>query len=242
MSAAVEREPPTLAVVEAAVRARGLAPRGAFVCAAGDEVPAQPDGRESRTLVLIGNLGGDFWPVFQASSEARDGRPDPLNRWSQRVIDELAAAFGGLALYPFGGPPYRPFQRWAQRAEAVFVSPLGLLVHPDYGLWHAYRGAIALAQALALPPRDPRPSPCESCVDKPCLSCCPVAAFGPAGYDVPACTGHIVTAAGADCLDLGCRARRACPLGRAYHYPAAQARFHMEAFLTAQRFAAGRRR
>ena len=69
---------------------------------------------------------------------------------------------------------------------------------------------------------------------------CPVDAFTPNGYDVAACGGHIATAAGADCMDLGCRARRACPIGRKHQYEADQARFHMAAFLSArQREATG---
>lgn len=224
-----------LARIDAAVGRLGLILRGAFHCAAADAVPAQPDGRESRTLVLIGNHGRGLWPHFEACPEVLDGRPDPLNRWSERVIGALAAEVGGLALFPFGGPPYRPFLRWAQRAEPVSSSPLGMLIHPDYGLWHAYRGAIALAEALDLPPRAERPSPCETCAEKPCLTTCPVGAFTIGGYEVADCAGHIAEPAGADCLDLGCRARRACPVGRDYLYPAAQARLHMEAFLNARR-------
>jgi hypothetical protein len=110
-----------------------------------------------------------------------------------------------------------------------------MLMHPDFGLWHAYRGALALAEALPVPPRQERPSPCASCADKPCLSSCPVAAFTADGYDVTACAGHVAAAAGADCLDLGCRARRACPVGRDYHYPAPQARLHMAAFVDGRR-------
>lgn len=231
----MRRGPVTLATIEAAARAVGLAPRGAFNCHAEDGVPAQPDGRQSRTLILIGNLGGSLWSSFQGAAESGDGHPHPLDRWSERVIGALAAAAGGLALFPSGGPPYLPFQRWAQRAEPVTPSPLGMLIHPDYGLWHAYRGALALAEALPVPPRQARPSPCESCADKPCLSNCPVAAFTADGYDVTACAGHVAAPAGADCLDLGCRARRACPVGREYHYPAPQARLHMAAFLAARR-------
>jgi hypothetical protein len=36
-------------------------------------------------------------------------------------------------------------------------------------------------------------------------------------------------------MDLGCRARRACPVGRGYHYDPKQAAFHMRAFLDARR-------
>ena len=41
------------------------------------------------------------------------------------------------ALFPFGGPPHFPFQQWARRAEPVHPSPIGLLIHPIYGLWHS---------------------------------------------------------------------------------------------------------
>jgi hypothetical protein len=128
-----------------------------------------------------------------------------------------------------------PFQRWAQRAEPVFPSPIGMLIHPEHGLWHAYRGALAFAGEIAgLPPRGAAHSPCDSCADKPCLTTCPVGAFGPEGYDVPACAAHLRRPAGADCMGLGCRARRACPVGRQATYLPEQAAFHMAAFLGAR--------
>ena len=43
------------------------------------------------------------------------------------IIGTLAQNLGAVALYPFGGPPYWPFQQWAQRCEPVHPSPLGLL-------------------------------------------------------------------------------------------------------------------
>src|SRR6185295_7693178 len=140
----------------------------------------------------------------------------PLDRWSRRTIDGIAATLGAIALYPFAGPPWLPFQRWAQRGDQVFISPLGILIHPDWGLWHAYRGALAFAEVIDLPEPYRRPSPCESCLDKPCLSACPVDAFTSAGFDVSACVGHISKPGGADCVRIGCRARRACPIGPQY--------------------------
>lgn len=224
-----------LGEIEAALAGEGLVLLGAFHPLAEDAVPAQPDGRPSGTLILAGNAGGSLWARFSASPEAADGRPHPLDRWSARVIGALAAAAGGLALFPFGGPPYLPFQRWARRGAPLAPSPLGMLIHPDYGLWHAFRGALALPEALALPPADARPSPCDSCAARPCLAACPVGAFTAEGYDVDACAAHVAAPAGRDCLDDGCRARRACPVGRDRHYPPAQARLHMAAFLAARR-------
>ena len=221
-----------LAAVEAALAEAGLAALGAFHPEPDDTVPPLSDGRATGSLVLAGNVGGAMWRAFE---RGRVGEPNPLDTWSRGVLDAIAERLGGHALFPFGGPPYLPFQRWAQRAGPYTPSPIGPLIHPDYGLWHAFRGALAFAHRLALPPPDTRPTPCESCADKPCLSTCPVGALRPGGYDVPACVEHISTPAGEDCLALSCRARRACPIGRIYTYSPEQSRFHMEAFLRAQR-------
>src|SRR5579864_8866242 len=191
------------AVAKAA--AAGLILRGAFHPETGDGVPVLPGGTLAGTLVLAGMVGRAQWPAFAASPEASDGRRNPLDRWSRRIIDELAAALGAGALYPFEGPPWLPFQRWAMKAEPVHRSVLGVLIHPDWGLWHSYRGALAFAERLALPARVDRPSPCDSCATKPCLAACPVGAFTPERYDVDACVGHLRSPRGTDCLEHGCR-------------------------------------
>ncbi|MBC8241719.1 MAG: hypothetical protein H8E30_14770 [Alphaproteobacteria bacterium] len=113
------------------------------------------------------------------------------------------------------------------RAEPVFSSPIGPLIHPDHGLWHAYRGALAFARKLDIPERPDRSNPCDTCADKPCLSTCPVGAFAPGHYDVQGCANHLTTQAGDVCLAQGCLARRACPVGRDNAYSEVQARFHM---------------
>jgi hypothetical protein len=219
----------------AAVLARaGLAFRGAFHPAADDAVPPLGPGRPAQTLVLAGTIGGSLWPTFSTSPEIADGAPDPLDRWTRRVLSRLADALGAIALFPFGGPPHLPFQRWAMRAEPVAPSPLGILIHPDHGLWHAYRGVLAFAERLDLKPPDRRPRPCDSCADRPCLSACPAGAFTGARYDVPRCLAHIAAPAGQDCMGRGCRARLACPIGRTLAYSSDQAHFHMAAFLGAR--------
>lgn len=232
----------TFDTIVAAVEAEGLASRGAFHVAADDAVPRFADGTPAATLVLVGNTGPKMWLVFAASEEADDGASDALDRWSRRVVSRLAHALGGAAHFPFGGPPWLPFIRWAQRAGPVYPSPIGPLVHPDFGLWHAYRGAIAFRERLDLPPPDDRASPCESCAERPCLSSCPVGAFSPNGYDVDRCAVHIESRAGAPCLGGGCLARHACPVGRDAAYDPPQAAFHMQAFLRARRRAVQRGR
>ena len=222
------------AAIEKAARAQGLTPRGGFHPEPADQVPPMVSGRPAGTLVLFGNVGSSLWESFSQSAEAADGQVDPLNRWSASVIGKMAKRLGGQPHYPFGGPPYIPFLRWAQKAECVFPSPLGMLIHPIYGLWHAYRGALAFAERIELPVRPDQSSPCDSCADRPCLSSCPVSAFTGTVYEVDDCTSHISNPGGQDCINLGCRARRACPVGTDFLYLPSQARLHMQAFLSAQ--------
>ena len=180
--------------------------------------------------MLLGWVGGEFWEAFASSPEAGDGERNPLDRWSKRAIDAIANDLDATALYPFTGPPWLPFQRWAMRAEPVTVSPLGILIHPEWGLWHSYRGALAFAERLTLPPMAAKASPCATCAEKPCLTACPVAAFSGSGYDVARCRAHVATAEGTRCMSGGCLARNACPVGAGHRYARTQAAFHMQAF------------
>ena len=209
----------------------GLACRGGFHPEPADGVPPFAPGTAVGTVVLLGFVGGDQWPAFARSPEYADSRPDPLDRWSRRLIDALGKRVGARSLYPSEGPPWLPFQRWATRAEAVYFSPLGLLVHVDWGLWHSYRGALALRERLSMPSRDPRPNPCNQCAAKPCLRTCPVGAVAPRSFDHHACVQHVLSRAGSDCLRAGCRARRSCPVGESHRVELPQSEFHMRAFV-----------
>ncbi len=208
----------------------GLDSRGGFHPAADDEVP---DFRAARpgTLVLLGFAGSSHWPSFEASEEFRDGRADPLDRWSRRVIDGLAARFGAMSVYPFGGPPWWPFQRWAMKAEGLRASPLGILMHPQFGLWHSYRGALVFGERLELPTLAPIRHPCDDCAAKPCLHTCPVNAILPDSYHAVRCREFVGSVRGGDCRDEGCLARRACPVGDGHRQIAREAAFHMAAFV-----------
>ena len=223
-----------LASLSAAASRHGLLVRGGFRPTAEDGVPVLPDGRNVGTLVLLGNAGPAMWRAFRADPGlSRPG--NPLDAWTRRVVEDIARGAGAQPLFPFGGPPYLPFQRWAMRAESVHPSPLGILIHPDYGLWHAYRAALAFAETIDLPNRDERPSPCQTCDARPCLSACPVGAFDGASYAVRTCAAHLDSEAGDTCLTGGCRARDACPVGATWRYDSEQVRFHMAAFHAARR-------
>lgn len=181
----------------------------------------------TKTLLLLGPKEPGFWPHLTSQPEW-DGRPDPVDRWSRRVIGRLACAIGAKALFPFGGPPWHPFYAWALRSGRVWDSPVRLLVHQDQGLMVSFRGALALKQRLEL---SPGVKPCEDC-PAPCLTACPAEVLGGQGYDVPACHAFLDQPAGADCLSSGCITRRACPVSSRYARLAEHSAYHMRQFHT----------
>lgn len=182
----------------------------------------------TRAIALIGPMGGRvWWDIVTASPEWADGSPDPLDRWSRRVLSALAADLGATALFPFAGPPWLPFQSWAIASGRAWQSPVRLLVHASSGLWVSFRGALALPWALDLPPL---PNPCDTCAARPCLTACPAGALTGAGYDVPACHAWLDTPRGADCLSQGCRVRAACPVSVRHARLPEQSAHHMSRF------------
>ncbi|MDV7202389.1 hypothetical protein RYZ18_13730 [Roseovarius sp. 10] len=61
-------------------------------------------GPEVKTVVLLGPDEPRFWSAFEDSSEYRDGAPDPMDRWSARVIGDWAREIGGGSLFSLWWP------------------------------------------------------------------------------------------------------------------------------------------
>lgn len=173
-------------------------------------------------LVLIGNAGTALWPALLRFGLFTD---DPLDYYSrtrtlefgERYLDDPAP----LLLFP---QAYNvPLQRLGTLAGWQQPSPLGLGIHPVYGLWFAYRAAFLSTLPLPLTCEPVRPSPCTDCRDRPCASACPAGAIGPV-FDLPTCADFRLRP-DSSCADR-CLSRLACPVGAEFRYPVAQIRYH----------------
>ena len=102
---------------------------------------------EAQSILLLGPDEPNFWEIFKESEEFNDLKANPLDRWSKRVIDNIAEQNKCTTLYPFGGKPYKPFFSWALRSGSVLSSPVHLAVHKDKGLFVSFRGALAINQS-----------------------------------------------------------------------------------------------
>src|SRR5690242_6827493 len=165
-----------LAEIDRLLTGTGLFVRGALHPSPEDGVRALADGRPTATVVLVGNAGKPLWDAFRRDVPEISGK-DPLDSWVDAHLERAAAAVGAEIVFATRRP-WPPIQRWAMKAGGVHRSPIGILIHPDFGLWHVYRGALLFAEKLVLPPEPAAAtSPCDTCAKKPCLTACPADAF-----------------------------------------------------------------
>jgi len=220
----------TVDEISAELAVDGLILRGGFHFTSQETAPAGRSGIPAKSVLLVGQAGAAPWLHFLQWRERQpQATANPLDTWSRGVIGSVAEKFGARAVSP-SDRPYLPFQQWAMRAEGLRPSPLGILMHPRYGLWHAYRGALLFEDEIALADADATIHLCDTCVEKPCLKSCPVDAYSAGGFAHQACLAHVRSANGSPCRTGGCLDRNACPYGADYRYPADVQAFHMAAF------------
>ncbi len=214
----------TLDKIDALAAQDHLTVLGGFACSGDPDLPAG-----TQTLLLLGPREPGFWAHVTAQPEW-DGGPDPIDRWSRRAVGRLACDLGAKALFPFGGPPWHPFYKWALRTGRVWDSPVRLLVHDHAGLMVSFRGALALKTAIPMGDVAAAAPPCATCVSQPCRSACPPRALTDQGYDLPVCHSFLDQPAGVTCMTQGCAVRRACPVSQAYARMPEQSAYHMGQF------------
>jgi epoxyqueuosine reductase len=188
------------------------------------KVPLEP----YRSLVLLGQAGTTFWDRHAKHHLAE---PDPFDRSARKVVanwfDTHHPNASWMAVYP--GDANVPLGTLAERLGWGLGSPIGLTIHPEYGLWVAHRFAfltdIEFESTVVDPAKVAMDHPCSTCIDQPCVSACPVAAVSATnGFDVSVCAHHRISD-GSDCR-LQCLARNACPVGAEHRYSPAQMHHH----------------
>lgn len=197
-----------------------------------------------RSIIVIGNGGGDFWRAFSAfadrNPEWRD-RANPLDDFTREIIEREVvpvvreAGSRCVWVYPFmhAGPTLN-FIELAKLAGLGGPSIIGVVLNPVYGPWIAFRAALIVDVDLDLPGEAVGFDPCPGCMSRSCIAACPGAAVSfPAGWDIPKCLTHRVEVE-ADCAPR-CHARVRCVIGPEHRYPDAELEYHQRRALAAMR-------
>jgi len=207
-------------------------------------IPADAVPFAVRSIVLIGNGGGEFWHAFTDHADRHPGwreRANPLDDFSREIIaHEVAPAAQAAgarcaAIYPFiNGGVTLNFIELAKIAGLGGPSLLGVVVHPRFGPWIAFRAALIVDCELDAPGPAIGFDPCPGCVTQSCLAACPAGAVAyPAGWDIPRCLTHRVEQE-SDCAPR-CHARAGCVLGPEHRYPDDELAYHQRRALAAMR-------
>ena len=101
-----------------------------------------------RTILLIGPKEPYFWDVFKKSSEYRDKKENPLDRWSKKILEEIAMKLDARSFFPFEAA-FQPSIAWAKKCSTMGSSPVRLLVHKEKGLFISFRGALGINEYIA---------------------------------------------------------------------------------------------
>jgi len=187
---------------------------------------------DHRQLLVFGHAGKRMWSALCAERPPPWSSANPVDDFS---LDSVRAHLEGelgvqrwAPLYP--GTTLVPLQELGTLLGWHQASPLLVGISPEFGTWFAYRAVVVADTELPVTQAsEGRVSPCETCVEKPCLDACPGAALTTGTLSIGRCVDFRV-ADGSPCADR-CVAREACPIGVEHRYERDQIGYHYGASL-----------
>jgi hypothetical protein len=183
--------------------------------------------KAGQRLVLLGHGGKRFWNELKREGIEPFHSEVPVDFFSQKIAEQLVSDYWGAAsiewLYP--GNAAISLQQLGKLAGWHHDSPMGLGIHPEHGLWFAYRALFLIKAALPPTSQLQSRSPCVSCSLKSCLSVCPAGALNTSEFVDLGCCGEFRIQDNSPCEDR-CLAREACPVATQNQYDREQISYH----------------
>lgn len=173
-------------------------------------------------ILLLAHGGRTLWDRLEGKLD----QADPVDRHSRSAAETFMTDYVGAdfeTLHPLG-EGFVPLQALGRAAGWAHPSPVGLDITREFGLWFAYRVVVTTDADLPASKVVAGPSPCDSCLDKPCIDACPAGAVGVGGIDGGRCMTYRLSAESA-CADR-CLARLACPVAPEHRYSLGQVQYH----------------
>ena len=198
----------------------------------------------ARSIVVIANGGGALWQALQLHARQKPGwftRDHPLDDFTREVVENQivpavqSAGLSSTTIYPFmSSGRTLNFIELGKIAGLAGPSILGVVVHPRFGPWMAFRAALLVDEDIDLPGEAIGFDPCPTCESRSCVPACPTGAVAfPAGWDIPRCLNYRIESE-ADCAPR-CHSRVACVLGPEHRYPDDEVAYHQRRALAAMR-------
>ena len=178
-----------------------------------------------RQLLLIGHGGKRMWEAVQAS-QFRDTH-DPIDSFS---VDRLKSWFSDhypSCKYKIIYPDRQRIVALQSLGELVgwhHRSPFRIGINQLWGSWFAYRLAVLCDSSFEVSEAMRFISPCETCIEKPCITACPADALQGCDFSLKRCINHRLSS-DSSCHDQ-CLARLSCPVAPQPRYTTQQINYH----------------
>jgi len=175
-------------------------------------------------MILMGAAGLKMWEHLKTFGFKSD---NPVDHFSQatgeRCLQEYFEINKWLTVFPSNIP--LPLQQLGELAGWSHPSPLGLSIHPEYGTWFAYRAVFLVDDDVPVTRSEKTNSPCDTCIDTPCVSVCSVGAVSVSeSLKLESCINYRLKEV-SPCATR-CLARMTCPVGKEYRYTDEQLAYH----------------
>jgi len=186
---------------------------------------------EAKSILVFGSGGPALWEALLADLRANPrhlaDEPHPLDAFVRRAVAAADAALGDVPRRWFFAAAdaelHLDFRALADLAGLGGKSRLGLLLHPEYGLWLGLRAALFLGAPLPISPRAAA-DPCVGC-PAPCITACPGNAFVDGLWNVDRCSAF--HSASTLCA-ASCAARSACVRAPEHRYGPDELLYHYD--------------
>lgn len=182
------------------------------------------------TVLVVGSGGTHFWDQFvehlRLHPHHLTEQPHPLDHFlelSLHLHQPVIQAGGDTRVIPIthNTPIFLDVRKLALASGQGTLSPVGLLLHPEFGLWWALR--VVIFTEVEVPPSLPLPSsPCVPC-PAPCISACPAGAVQSSGFVFDRC--QLQHQQSQTCT-YTCHARNACIVAPQHTYRELQSLYH----------------
>jgi len=178
---------------------------------------------EYTQLILIANSGPKLWDKLQTSGFQSE---QPIDDFTISLIHqffkETLAEHKYDIIYPSSFSVN--LQKLGELAGWHYASPFRIGINKVWGTWFAYRAVILSNTHLPTTSKLQTASPCDQCVDKPCIKNCPTTALDTGTLELKQCIDYRKQA-NSKCKDT-CHARVSCPIAKEKCYTQEQINYH----------------
>ena len=207
-----------------------LANQGFNLTGVTDGQPYQEHLPDCQSAVVFANGGTLFWERFiediTANPEHFTEHQHPIDDFVLRCLEAVDPAPENTRRWitcSENATVFLDFRILAERAGIGHQSPVGLLIHPEYGLWVSLRMVLLTTERISRTDLT-TDSPCTDCEAKPCVSACPAGAVSiSAGWSVQKCASFHRESTVCEGI---CHSRRYCPIGRQHRHSRLQHLYH----------------